>query len=219
MTTKVAAAARKGKGQGKGKGAMDAGANVGTRAALIDAAFASSSVAKAAAAALSASPRRHRVASRPLGDSRVTARDLRPARPASAPPRPGVGEVGFGARIRFDPALLKSASSPVKTRPSYKSQRRRKTAPGAKKTTSARGRADGTTGQGQGMGEGQGEGQGEAPPAGTFYAFRDVPDAMESADALAATVGASMRLDASPLPEKDVVDDRDDDSDVGRYLA
>ena len=214
-TTKVAAAARKGKGQGKGKGAMDAGANVGTRAALIDAAFASSSVAKAAAAALSASPRRHRVASRPLGDSRVTARDLRPARPASAPPRPGVGEVGFGARIRFDPALLKSASSPVKTRPSYKTQRRRKTAPEAKKTTSARGRADGTTGHGNG----KGEGQGEAPPAGTFYAFRDVPDAMESADALAATVGASMRLDASPLPEKDVVDEHDDERDVGRYLA
>ena len=137
-----------------------------------------------------------------------------------------MGEVGFGARIRFDPALLKSASSPVKTRPSYKTQRRRKTAPEAKKTTSARGRADRTTGhgkghgKGQGMGQGMGQGQGEAHPAGTFYAFRDVPDAMESADALAATVGASMRLDASPLPGKDVVvDEPDDDDDVGRYLA
>ena len=219
-TTKVAAAARKGEGEGKGKGATDAGAGVGTRAALIDAAFASSSVAKAAAAASRASPRRDRVASRPP-TTRVTARDLRPARPASAPPRPGVGEVGFGAKIRFDPALLKSASSPVKARPSYKTRRRRKTAPEAKKTTSARGHADGTTGQGQGLGQGQGQGQGqgEAPPAGTFYAFRDVPDAMESADALAATVGASMRLDASPLPEKDVVDEPEDEHDVGRYLA
>jgi len=141
--------------------------------------------------------------------TRVTARDLRPARPASAPARPGVGEVGFGATIRFDPARLKSAKvSPVETRRKTerrKTRRRRATA--EKEAKMIQEEADGTT-----------------VFAETFHAFRDVPDASESADASAAAVGDSTRLDASPLPaapraEKKVVDEPDDRRDVGRYLA
>ena len=145
-----------------------------------------------------------RVTAKRVTATRVTARDLRPARPASAPARPGVGEVGFGATIRFDPARLKSAKvSPVETRRKTerrKTRRRRATAEKEAKMT-------------------QEEADGTAVFAETFHAFRDV-----SADASAAAVGDSTRLDASPLPEapraeKKVVDEPDDRRDVGRYLA
>ena len=145
-----------------------------------------------------------RVTAKRVTATRVTARDLRPARPTSAPARPGVGEVGFGATIRFDPARLKSAKvSPVETRRKTerrKTRRRRATAEKEAKMTQEE--ADGTT-----------------VFAETFHAFRDV-----SADASAAAVGDSTRLDASPLPEapraeKKVVDEPDDRRDVGRYLA
>ena len=145
-----------------------------------------------------------RVTAKRVTATRVTARDLRPARPASAPARPGVGEVGFGATIRFDPARLKSAKvSPVETRRKTerrKTRRRRATAEKEAKMT-------------------QEEADGTVVFAETFHAFRDV-----SADASAAAVGDSTRLDASPLPEapraeKKVVDEPDDRRDVGRYLA
>ena len=115
-----------------------------------------------------------------------------------------MGEVGFGATIRFDPARLKSAKvSPVETRRKTerrKTRRRRATAEKEAKMT-------------------QEEADGTAVFAETFHAFRDV-----SADASAAAVGDSTRLDASPLPEapraeKKVVDEPDDRRDVGRYLA
>ena len=147
-----------------------------------------------------------RVTAKRVTATRVTARDLRPARPASAPARPGVGEVGFGATIRFDPARLKSAKvSPVETRRNKterrKTRRRRATAEKEAKMT-------------------QEEADGTVVFAETFHAFRDV-----SADASAAAVGDSTRLDASPLPAaprdnlKKVVDEPDDGRDVGRYLA
>jgi len=70
----------------------------------------------------------------------------------------------------------------------------------------------------------QEEADGTTVFAETFHVFRDVPNASESADASAAAVGDSTRLDASPLPaapraEKKVVDEPDDRRDVGRYLA